>query len=81
MLSTFAGDAVALTDYTLDSPVPVTFALSATEVTVFLTIVEDTDVEGDHQFTVQITSTTFGTIDASNTVTVTIKDNGKLQRV
>ena len=81
MLSAFAGDALVNDDYTLGTSVPVTFALSATDVTVSLTIVDDTDIEGDHQFTVQITGTSFGTIDASDTVTVTIKDNGKLQHV
>ena len=73
-----AGSAVYATDFILDTVTPALFVLSATKLAIFLTIIDDFDIEGYEQFTVQITDTNFGTIDTSDTVTVTIKDNGKL---
>ena len=64
--------------FSTHSPIHAQFALSTTESIVSVTTVDDVDFEGDHQFIVQITATNFGAIDTSDTVTVTIKDNGKV---
>lgn len=63
-------------DFVFDQSSQLTFTSTILRACVNVTIIDDNDVEGDHQFEVVITTTTLGTILITSSVTtITINDN------
>ena len=67
-------------DYGPSGPLTVTFDVGsgdATVVTAMISAVEDMDVEGDHDFTVSIQSTSPSVMLGTNSMTATIVDDDR----
>lgn len=65
-----------LRDFVFDQSSQLTFSSNILRACVNVTIIDDNDVEGDHQFEVVITTTTLGTILITSSVTtIAITDN------
>lgn len=63
-------------DFVFDQSSQLTFTSNILRACANVTIIDDNDVEGDHQFEVVIATTTLGTILITSSVTiVTITDN------
>ena len=62
-------------DFSALDPLKITFAVGMTESCAMVSIIDDDDLEGDHEFTVSISTTEPPITIDSTTIEVTIEDN------